>query len=165
MRFNQQMHGHLLDLKSREVGLTLDANFAARAKVAVEEHGGGVVLLQRPPGVWRSRLANFGDATNLECTANKISVGELLDPRLTKAAPLLLLTAGLVLAERLGTELSRLRGKFNIILSYDGESCALRFHRLRAGESWLHEDLEEYDEEGVLVCEAGEGDGLKLLGT
>ena len=91
-------------------------------------------------------------------------MGELLDPRLTATAPLLLLTAGLVLAERLTSELKPLDGRFNIILSYDGESCALRFHRIRKGESWLHEDLEEYSEEGVLVCEAGEP-GIGLLGT
>jgi len=166
MRFNQQMHGHLQDLKSREIGLALDPNFAARAPLAFEEHN-GVVLLSRPAGAWRSRLANFGDRTNLECTANKLSVGELLDPRLSRAAPLLLLTAGLVLAERLPRELARFPGRFNIILSYDGESCALRFHRIREGESWLHEDLEEYDEEGVLVCESGTAseDALRLLGS
>ena len=164
MRFNQQMLGHLQDLKSREIGLALDPNFAARAPLAFEEHN-GVVLLSRPAGAWRSRLANFGDRTNLECTANKLSVGELLDPRLTRAAPLLLLTAGLVLAERLTRELSQLEGTFNVILSYDGESCALRFHRVRAGEAWLHEDLEEYSEEGVLVCETGETREIGLLGT
>jgi len=163
MRFNQQMHGHLQDLKSREIGLVLDPGFAARAQLTVEEHN-GVVLLSRPAGGWRSRLAAFSDRTNLECTANKLSVGELLDPRLTATAPLLLLTAGLVLAERLTSELKPLDGRFNIILSYDGESCALRFHRIRKGESWLHEDLEEYSEEGVLVCEAGEP-GIGLLGT
>ena len=69
MRFNQQMHGHLQDLKSREIGLVLDPGFAARAQLTVEEHN-GVVLLSRPAGGGRSRLAAFSDRTNLECTAN-----------------------------------------------------------------------------------------------
>jgi hypothetical protein len=165
MRFNRQMHGHLLDLKSREIGLALDPTFAARAPLDVAEHAGGVVLLKQPARGWRSRLAVFHDPTNLECTANKISVGDLLDPRWARSAPLLLLTAGLVLTERLSRELTAFPGRFNIILSYDGDSCAVRFHRIRPGEAWLHEDLEEYSEEGVLVCEAGEAPQIGLLGS
>jgi len=42
-----------------------------------------------------------------------------------------------------------------VILSYDGESCAVRFHKIRAGERWLMDDLEGYVDEGVLVFEAG----------
>ena len=166
MRFNRQMQRHLRELQSKELELALDPGFAGRAPLALEEVE-ELVLLSRPARAWRSRLAAFSDRTNLECTANKLSVGELLDPRLSRAAPLLLLTAGLVLAERLPRELARFPGRFNIILCYDGESCALRFHRIREGESWLHEDLEEYDEEGVLVCESGTAseDALRLLGS
>ncbi len=166
MRMNRRMQEHLRELQSREIELALDPGFAARAQLNLEEVE-ELVLLVRPAGAWRSRLAAFDDRTNLECTANKLSVGDLLDPRLTASCPLLLLTAGLVLAERLPRELARYQGRFNLILSYDGESCALRFHRVRAGESWLHEDLEEYSEEGVLVFEAGEASetALRLLGS
>ena len=51
--------------------------------------------------------------------------------------------------------LARYPGRFNIILSYDGDSCAVRFHKIRARQRWLVEDLEEYVDEGVLVFEAG----------
>ena len=47
-------------------------------------------------------------------------------------------------------------GRFNVILSYDGEGCAVRFHKIRAGQRWLAEDLEGYVDEGVLVFEAGQ---------
>ena len=105
MRMNRRMQEHLRELQSREIELALDPGFAARAQLNVEEVE-ELVLLVRPAGAWRSRLAAFDDRTNLECTANKLSVGDLLDPRLTASCPLLLLTAGLVLAERLPRELA-----------------------------------------------------------
>jgi hypothetical protein len=81
----------------------------------------------------------------------------MLDPRLVAVCPLLLLTAGLLMAEAVSRKLSALPGRFNVIVSYDGESCAVRFHRIRPGERWLSEDLESYVDEGVLVVEAGPG--------
>lgn len=43
--------------------------------------------------------------------------------------------------------------KFCFILFYDGEFANLRFHRIRVNEIYLAEDLEDYEEEGVLVVE------------
>ena len=60
-----------------------------------------------------------------------------------------------VTARAVSIELSRYPGRFNVILSYDGESCAVRFHKIRAGQRWLAEDLDGYVDEGVLVVEAG----------
>jgi hypothetical protein len=67
----------------------------------------------------------------------------------------LLLTAGLITARTVSAALARYPGRFNVILSYDGESCTVRFHKIRAGQRWLAEDLEGYVDEGVLVFEAG----------
>jgi hypothetical protein len=168
MRLNKRMRAHLYDLRRREVDGTVDPGLAAtRAPLDLAESQGMVLLRQRNARAWRSRLTEFADPTNLECTANKLSLGDFLDERLTATCPLLLLLAGLLMAERVSHELERFEGRFNVILSYDGDSCALRFHRQRPGERWLHADLEEYDEEeGVLVFEAGPAaEGLKLLGT
>jgi hypothetical protein len=35
---------------------------------------------------------------------------------------------------------------FRIIFSVDGRNCVMRFHKVRDGESWLHDDLEGYQE-------------------
>lgn len=156
MRLNRRMRAHLTDLRSRNVGAAFDPALAARADLEVEA-AGELVLLSRalhgPPRV----MSTFGDPTSLECTANRLQMDELVDERLVASCPLLLLVVGLAVAERLALELARFDGRFNVILSYDGDSCAVRFHRIRAGERWLHEELEEYDEEGVLVFEAGAG--------
>ena len=155
MRLNRKMRAHLEDLHRREVDGVVDPGLAAaRAPLELAESQ-GMVLVRRSMRGWRSHLAEFADPTNLECTANKLSMNDLLDPRLAQSCPLLLLLAGLLMAERVSRELRRFEGRFNVILSYDGESCALRFHRIRQGERWLHAELEEYDVEGVLVFEAG----------
>jgi hypothetical protein len=166
MRLNSRMRIHLDDLRRREVDSAIDPGLAAaRAPLEIRESQ-GLVLLRSGGTGWRFRLAEFADPTNLECTANKLSMGDLLDPRLADSCPLLLLLAGLLMAERVSRELRRFDGRFNVILSYDGESCALRFHRLREGEQWLHGDLEAYDVEGVLVFEAGQATvPVQLLGS
>ena len=157
------MRAHLDDLRRREVEGALDPGLAAaRAPLEIGE-AQGLVLLRSDGRGWRPRLAEFADPTSLECTANKLSMGDLLDPRLTASCPLLLLLAGLLMAERVSAELRRFEGRFNVILSYDGESCAVRFHRIREGERWLQSEIEEYDEEGVLAFEAGRAAGVTRL--
>ena len=58
-------------------------------------------------------------------------------------------------ARVISRELAHYRARFNVIVSYDGDTCAVRFHKIRAGQRWLAEDLEGYVDEGVLVFEAG----------
>ena len=156
MRVNRRMRRHLDDLRARNVDAAVDPQMAARADLSVEK-AGECILLSRFLHGPRRPLGVFGDPTSLECNANKLSMDEFLSERLVATCPILLLTMGLAVAERLAGELEQFEGRFNVILSYDGEACALRFHRIREGERWLHEELEEYDEEGVLVFEAGRG--------
>ena len=99
---------------------------------------------------------DFPDETALECSANKLRMETMLDARLVRSCPLLLLTAGLLTAQVVSSALARYGDRFNVILSYDGEGCAVRFHKIRDGQRWLAEDLEGYVDEGVLVFEAGE---------
>src|SRR5205085_9464095 len=107
--------------------------------------------------------ADFPDPTGLECSANRLRMESMLDARLVRTCPLLLLTAGLLTAQVVSAALARFPGRFNVILSYDGESCAVRFHKIRAGERWLLDDLEQYVDEGVLVFEAGPDAPLPAL--
>lgn len=147
------MQRYLADLRSREV----EADFPSPGRgpdVSIVETGGCWLLggfVKKP----HLSPADFPDATGLECSANKLRMEAMFPARLVLSCPLLLLTAGILTARALSAELSRYPGRFNVILSYDGESCAVRFHKIRAGERWLSEDLEGYVDEGVLVFEAG----------
>ena len=151
MKLNRLMGRYLRDLRSREV----EAAVAPRGPdVRIVEAGGCFLLggfLEKP----HLSAADFRDQTGLECSANKLRMEAMFDARIASSCPLLLLTAGLVTARTVSDALSRYPGRFNVIVSYDGESCAVRFHKIRAGQRWLAEDLEGYVDEGVLVFEAG----------
>jgi hypothetical protein len=153
MKLNRRMERYLEDLRSREV----EADFPMPGKgpdVNIVELRGCFLLrgyLKRP----HVAPADFPDQTGLECSANRLRMESMLEPRLVRSCPLLLLTAGLMTARALSRELTRHKGRFNVILSYDGEGCAVRFHKIRAGQRWLAEDLEGYVDEGVLVFETG----------
>jgi hypothetical protein len=151
MKLNRRMGGYLEDLRSRDV----DAVVPPRAlDVQIVEAGGCFLLhgfVKKPhlsPGAFR-------DQTGLECIANRLRMESMLDARLVRTCPLLLLTAGLLTAKAMSVALAQYPGRFNVILSYDGESCAVRFHKIRARQRWLAENLEDYVDEGVLVFEAG----------
>jgi hypothetical protein len=151
MKVNLRMRRYLADLRSREVG-------ASAAPAAPEVHvveAGGLVLLRgfiRKPHL---ALSDFRHETALECSANRLRMEAMVEPRLARSAPLLLLTAGLVTAGAMAAALRKLEGSFNVIVSYDGEGCAVRFHKIRAGQRWLMDDLEGYEGEGILVFLAG----------
>ena len=158
------MQRYLADLRSRQV----DAAPLVPGRPPDVEivEAGGCFLLGRFARRPHLHVADFPDATGLECSANKLPMAGMVDPRLSAAAPLLLLTAGLLTAQAVSRQLAQYPGIFNIIVSYDGESCAVRFHRIRAREQWLHDELEEYDDEGVLVFEAGRSTvEVRLLGS
>ena len=161
MRLNRSMERYLADLRSREV--EADIPMPGRGPdVQVMEAGGCFLLrgfVQRP----HLSPADFPDPTGLECSANKIRIEPLFDARLIDSCPLLLLTAGLMTARALSRELSGKPARFNVIVSYDGETCAVRFHKIRAGQHWLAEDLEGYVDEGVLVFEAGQDQPLPAM--
>jgi hypothetical protein len=151
MKFNRRMGRYLEDLRSREV----EAVVPPRGPHVHIVEAGGCFLLQGFVSKPHLSPADFPDQTRLECSANRLRMESMLDARLVRSCPLLLLTAGLVTARAVSTALSRYPARFNVILSYDGESCAVRFHKIRARQRWLLEDLEEYVDEGVLVFEAG----------
>jgi hypothetical protein len=151
MRFNRRMERYLEDLRSREV----EAVVPSRGPDVHIVEAAGCFLLKGFVSKPHLSPADFPDQTGLECSANRLRMESMLDGRLTRSCPLLLLTAGLLTASAMSVALARYSGRFNVIVSYDGESCAVRFHKIRAGQRWLAEDLEGYADEGVLVFEAG----------
>jgi len=151
MKLNARMRRYLADLRSREVDAS---TVPPGAGVEVVEAGGLFLLrgfVKRP----HLALADFRDETGLECAANRLRMEAMIPHRLACSAPLLLLTAGLMTAGTMAAALRKFAGSFNVIVSYDGEGCAVRFHKIRRGQRWLAEDLEDYEGEGVLVFEAG----------
>src|SRR5437016_8044943 len=151
MKFNRRMERYLQDLRSREV----EAVVPPRGPDVQIVETGGCFLLRGFVSNPHLSPVDFPDETGLECSANKLRMEAMLDARLVSSCPLLLLTAGLLTARALSRELSHHPARFNVILSYDGDCCAVRFHKIRAGQRWLAEDLEGYVDEGVLVFEAG----------
>jgi len=151
VKLNRRMGRYLEDLRSREV----EAVVPARGPHVHIVEAGGCFLFRGFVEKPHLSPADFKDQTGLECSANRLRMESMLDTRLTRSCPLLLLTAGLLTARAVSAALARHAGLFNVILSYDGESCTVRFHKVRAGQSWLLADLEEYVDEGVLVFQAG----------
>ena len=152
MKLNRRMERYLADLRSREVAA--DFRLPGGPEVAIVETGGCFLLrgFVHKPHV---SVRDFPDETGLECFANKLRMDSMFEPGLVDSCPLLLLTAGLMTARVISRELAHYRARFNVIVSYDGDTCAVRFHKIRSGQRWLAEDLEGYVDEGVLVFEAG----------
>jgi hypothetical protein len=151
MKLNLRMRRYLADLRSRQVG----ANAVPPGAEVQVVQAGGLFLLRGFVKKPHLALADFRDETGLECSANRLRMEAMVDPRLARTAPLLLLTAGLMTAGAMAAALRKFAGSFNVIVSYDGESCAVRFHKIRAGQRWLMDDLEGYEGEGILVFQAG----------
>lgn len=46
--------------------------------------------------------------------------------------------------------------RFRIIISFDGEDCIIRFHKVRVGEKWIADDIESYSE-GLMLLDLSQG--------
>ncbi len=159
MRLNRRMQGYLDEIRRRDINAEALAPHGGRALASAEvlEAGDCFVLrefLARPPPI---SIPDFPDRTTFECAANKLRLSTFLNERLVRACPLLLLVGGLLVAESLVQELQQFEQRFHVIVSYDGDDCVVRFHKIRNGERWLFDDLERYADEGVLALEVGPG--------
>ncbi len=88
------------------------------------------------------------DRTGYECLVNHVH----FDADGTSNSPL---ARALAYAERLQQVLcSAEAGPYRMIVgaSSDAGSCTVRFHRLRAGENWIDDDLDSYGE-GITVID------------
>jgi hypothetical protein len=137
MKTNQNMRRFLGELKtdgsalSPKLSSVLDAGF-------VEEKG--CVLLAA-----RARVSAFDptneDETGFECFINHLHLEDLGE--------------ALEFARRLNKALAdAFAGNFVVIVSYDGREATVRFHRLRADQTWLSENLEGYLDEGIAVLDS-----------
>jgi hypothetical protein len=137
MKTNQNMRRFLGQLKtdgsalSPELSSVLDAGF-------VEEKG-CVLLASKARGSAFARATE--DETGYECFINHLHVEDLGE--------------ALEFARLLHKALAdAFTGSFVVIVAYDGREATVRFHRLRAGQTWLSENLEGYLDEGIAVFDS-----------
>ena len=140
MRTNQNMRGFLNGLQtdkptlSRELSSVLSAGF-------VEEKGCVLLATQARDTRPAFARATTEDETGYECFINHVHVERLGE--------------ALEFARRLSKALAATFAyDFVVIVSFDGRQATVRFHRLRKGQTWLTDNLEEYREEGIAVIDS-----------
>ncbi len=138
MKTNQNMRRFLAELKENRSGLSPKLSSILNAGFVEEK---GCVLLASEKRDSGSDRAATQVETGYECFVNYVHV-ESLDEALE-------------FARRLKEALAAIfAGDFAVIVSFDGREATVRFHRLRAGQTWLNENLDEYREEGIAVIES-----------
>lgn len=116
---------------------------------------GPVWSADRPP------IDNQDDETGFECSISKIHIEDFVGSDLSLAETT---RYGVAYAVRLRDALLRsiASGVFRIIvdaqlpdpdLGVGGSICTVRFHKVRAHQVWLDDELESYNENAVLVFE------------
>jgi hypothetical protein len=140
MRTNQNMRGFLSGLQTHEPILSPELSSVLSAGF-VEEKGCVLLASQARDTDSAFTRAATQDETGYECFINHVhveSLGEALE-----------------FARRLNKTLAAtFADDFVVIVSFDGREATVRFHRLRAGQTWLNENLEEYREEGIAVIDS-----------
>jgi hypothetical protein len=106
----------------------------------------GSILLKNGSEQAKSlKLDQFPDKTGLEAFINHVHF-PLDDSRES-------LLKCLRYATDLQEELMRVGAdrKFRILMSLRNDGCVIRFHQVRPNENWIADDLEGYEEEGILL--------------
>jgi hypothetical protein len=93
----------------------------------------------------------FKDRTGVECFFNHIHIEDLINKK--DILPEDLLQQGFSYANKLKRLLGK-RNRFEIIVSFSIDpiiDCNVRFHLIRAGEEWLSDDLEIYEDAIAII--------------
>lgn len=113
--------------------------------------------------IWSSTrpvVDNIEDQTGFECSLSKVHVDSFVAKE-TSLSELARLGLDFAWHLRKGLNESKMKGPLRVIVSAraaDSESsvgagCTVRFHRVRAGQVWLSDDLEAYKEEAIAVLD------------
>ncbi len=137
----------ILPLSSSEV--LLDPRLDAVLGDGFQELRGCVVLAGLVASAAHVTVSSCGDETGFEAFVNHVHVEDVLG--LTVSDPRVAAQAG-GFTKELAAALERIYPdeRFVVILSL-GDSCTVRFHKLREGQAWLADDLEGYDEAVMVV--------------
>lgn len=144
------MNKYELSLKDEYSQLRLPKSLIATLKSGVSEYKstiGNYYMLNVIPSFYNvayNRFELFYD--NL--TANEYSNNKVIFEvgKYTRYA----LKKGISFCHRLSCILPESHG-FNIIMSIDEDYVTISFHKIRKGESWISEDLEEFQIDAVVV--------------
>jgi hypothetical protein len=108
----------------------------------------------------RRNLDPRDDETGIEAALSEINIERFLDRPVEQSE---LTRLGLDFGFLLGKELmhSGIVGPFRVIVSTQpadpstsvGDTCTVRFHRMREGQVWLDDELENYKTEAVAVLD------------
>jgi hypothetical protein len=138
MRTNKNMREYLSHLQRHEPALSPELS-RVLAEGFVEENG-CVLLASEARDSTSTRTANQ-DETGYECFINHLHVKSLAE--------------ALEFSRRLNVALAKVfTGGFIVIVSFDGSEATVRFHKHRAGQTWLDNNLEGYLEEGIAVFDS-----------
>jgi hypothetical protein len=131
--------------------ITLSDSLTDLIASGVTEFAGGYYfskLIQKDPF---SPESTFIDRTGSECFYNKLFI-EQYTP---STDPVFICSMGVAFARKLAQLLEQTYGvDFKVILSFDIDNlsdCHIRFHKIRANEEWLVEDLEQYKTNAILI--------------
>jgi hypothetical protein len=131
MRTNQKMGMLMKDLPTHESGLSPKISYALVSGFVEEQ--GCVLLASEAHHTAFSRAADTHDETGYECFINHLHTKSLQE--------------ALELAKRLDKALTeRFAASFSVIVAFDGQEATVRFHKLRAGQAWLSDNIEGYEE-------------------
>jgi hypothetical protein len=124
--------------------VSLDTDSLARSMLTLIEVDGSIVLAREFEQAKGVTTNDFPDRTGFEAFVNHV--------HLSFGGTRQSLRTCIQSAIGLHNELSRYPSRaFTVILSILDDNCVIRFHQLRADETWLSDDLEKYTEESILI--------------
>lgn len=88
--------------------------------------------------------SNYYDKTGFECIENHLHIDDYIEDSNAEFACLIGIKFGKELKKNLETYYPDV--SINVIVSCDDTGSTVRFHRIRVGESWLQNDIENYEE-------------------
>ncbi len=141
--------------------IPMPSKLVSIASGGFEERDGCIVLRSVPVVAATPRsLERRDDETGIEAALSEINIERFLGKSTDRSE---LSRLGLDFGFFLGKELMRsgFAGPFRVIVSTQpadpslsvGDTCTVRFHRMRAGQDWLDDDLENYKSEAIAVLD------------
>lgn len=136
-----------------EVPTQLHPALAAIVEPGFVRVNGTIVLKALTQGAKAVSLADFPDETGYESFVNHIHIEDYV-PHENRSV-LLLMANSISLASSLRRLLRQSfpSEEFEIIVSFQENHYTVRFHKKRAGQEWLRDDLDDYQEEALMVVQ------------
>jgi len=122
-------------LKGAQIPNSLPENLKAIIRAGFVERNECILLASE---LSRSHGGDAIDRVGYECFVNHVHIDNFPD-------------AWLFANELLDALKQVFRSKCAVIVSVDGKKATVRFHQVGSEKSWLHEDLDDYEDEAIAV--------------